>query len=156
MRWLLIRPASDIIYRYHFHWRWSKPVEGNSFFSMSREWLIRLQQPSGITCTQSTSFSLGIFLYLWEVFLMGIQPQAKLVHFCFPLFWSWCIYGSCFTRTGHPWSSLGAIHLWRPKKVTFLTPSPCPHASTWAGPPSAPCGCPHTVDMKHTPLFWND
>src|SRR6218665_1281864 len=37
------------------------------------------------------------------------------------------------------------------QKITFLTPSPCPHASTWAGPPS-PCGHPHTVDMKYTPL----
>src|SRR6218665_2438024 len=32
-------------------------------------------------------------------------------------------------------------------KITFLTPSPCPHASPWAGPPP-PCGRPHTVDIK--------
>src|SRR6218665_975732 len=38
------------------------------------------------------------------------------------------------------------------KKITFLTPSPCPHASTWAGPPYPPSGRPHTVDMKYTPV----
>ena len=32
---------------------------------------------------------------------------------------------------------------------------PCPHASTWAGPPLPPCGRPHTVEMKYTPLSWN-
>ena len=30
---------------------------------------------------------------------------------------------------------LGAIHLWRPQKIRFLTPPfLCPHAFTWAGP----------------------
>ena len=28
---------------------------------------------------------------------------------------------------------IGAIHLWHPQKIRFST-SPCPHASTWAGP----------------------
>src|SRR6218665_1020456 len=32
------------------------------------------------------------------------------------------------------------------KKITFLTPSPCPHA------PDPLSGRPHTVDMKYTPL----
>src|SRR6218665_2690346 len=35
------------------------------------------------------------------------------------------------------------------KKIRFLTPSPCSHASTWAGP-LPPCGRPHAVDMKYT------
>ena len=27
-----------------------------------------------------------------------------IVHvFCFPIFWPWCIYASCNTRTGRPW-----------------------------------------------------
>jgi len=40
------------------------------------------------------------------------------------------------------------------QKIRFLTPSPCPHASTWTGPPP-PCGRQHAVDMKCTPLSLN-
>jgi len=40
------------------------------------------------------------------------------------------------------------------KKKSRFWP-PCPHASTWAGHPLPPCGRPHTVDMKYTPLSWN-
>jgi len=39
------------------------------------------------------------------------------------------------------------------KKIRFSTPPPpCSHASTWAGPPSPPCGRPRAVDKKYTPL----
>jgi len=42
------------------------------------------------------------------------------------------------------------------KKIRFFTPPPpCPHASTWAGPPSSPCGRPHAVNMKYTLFSWN-
>ena len=47
---------------------------------------------------------------------------------------------------GHPFMTSTKNHV-------FDTPSPCPHASTWA--PLPPCGRPHTVDMKYTPLSWN-
>jgi len=30
--------------------------------------------------------------------------------FLLPLFWSWCIYASCFIRTGRPWGELQDIH----------------------------------------------
>src|SRR6218665_101244 len=43
-------------------------------------------------------------------------------------------------------SSIYDVH----KKIRFLTP--LLPLSTWAGPPSPPCGRPHTVDMKYTPL----
>ena len=44
---------------------------------------------------------------------------------------------------------LGVIHLWRPQKNYVFDPSPlCPH-----GPdPLLPCGRPHAVDVKYTPL----
>ena len=50
------------------------------------------------------------------------------------------IFSLIKVEEGNYWSSgmavvLGAIHLWRPQKITFLIPSPCPHASTWADPP---------------------
>src|SRR6218665_3780625 len=39
------------------------------------------------------------------------------------------------------------------KKITFLTPSVHMHPH---GPnPPPPCGRPHAVDMKYTPLSWN-
>ena len=53
----------------------------------------------------------------------------------------------------HTYISLGAIHLWRPQKITFLT-SPV-HMHPHGPDPLPPCGRPHTVDMKYTPLSWN-
>ena len=51
----------------------------------------------------------------------------------------------CFR--GHPFMT-------STKKSGFWPPRPlCPHAFTWAGSP--PCGRPHAVDMKYTPLSWN-
>jgi len=49
------------------------------------------------------------------------------------------------TVRGHPFMTSTKNHV--------FDPLPCPHASTWAGPPP-PCGRPHTVDMKYTPLSW--
>ena len=40
-------------------------------------------------------------------------------------------------------------------KNQAFDPLPCPHAYTWAGPPFPPCGRPHAVDMKYTPLSLN-
>jgi len=49
--------------------------------------------------------------------------------------------------------ALGAIHLLRPqKKSSFWPPLTSVHMS-WT--PSLPCGRPHAVDMKYTPLSWN-
>src|SRR6218665_243707 len=53
-------------------------------------------------------------------------------------------HGVNFLR-GHPFMTSTKNHVFHPH-------SPCPHASTWAGPPYPPCGRPHTIDMKYTPL----
>src|SRR6218665_3814138 len=52
---------------------------------------------------------------------------------------------SMFTLRGHQFTTSIKNHVFDP-------PSLCPHASTWAGPPSPSCGRPHTVDMKYTLL----
>src|SRR6218665_2537399 len=49
-----------------------------------------------------------------------------------------------YSKWGHPFLTSTKNHV-------FDLPPPCPHASTWAGPPPL-CGRPHTVDMKYTPL----
>ena len=38
------------------------------------------------------------------------------------------------------------------KKITFLTPLPPDHMRPHGPDPPPPCGRPHTVDMKYTPL----
>src|SRR6218665_1735394 len=50
----------------------------------------------------------------------------------------------CHLFRGHPFMTSTKNHV--------FDPPPCPHASTWAGSPSAPCGRPNTVYMKYTPL----
>ena len=57
-------------------------------------------------------------------------------------FWGEILKRSITKKVGHPFMTFTT-------KIRFSTPSPCPHASTWAGPP---CGRPHAVDMKYTPL----
>ena len=48
---------------------------------------------------------------------------------------------------------ISAIHLWRPQKITFLTP-PVHMRPHGPDPSPPPYGRPHTVDMKYSPLKW--
>jgi len=36
----------------------------------------------------------------WLTIFAHVRCFAQFTLFCFPLFWPWCIYASCFTRTG--------------------------------------------------------
>jgi len=54
-------------------------------------------------CTKFTNFSFCFRqIYKFTLIFMKLTFFAYLKLFSYPLFWSWCIYASCFTSTGRP------------------------------------------------------
>jgi len=92
--------------------------------------------------------------------------QRYFRHICIGILYRWWYLDYCSKlHTGLPACRLSCLdHVLQSvgkgpsiydvhKKIGFCPL--CPHVSTWAGPPSPPCGRPHAVDMKYTPLSWN-
>ena len=40
----------------------------------------------------------------FPLFSLNLRVICQFMFFCFRLFLPWCIYASCFTRTGRPWA----------------------------------------------------
>ena len=89
------------------------------------------------------------FLPISKKFIHSPSVSAKFTFFCLiyffasPLFWPWCIYASCFTRTGRPWSFDGPFSIQSvtvpstvpkfialPKRILHLSPSSPPTYSS--------------------------
>ena len=49
--------------------------------------------------------------YNFPLFQSHLSVFATLSVFCFLLFWPWCIYASCNTRTGRLWQRCSDVHV---------------------------------------------
>ena len=78
---------------------------------------------SPLISTKFINYPYFMKIHKFPLFSFNLRLLLNLL-FCFPLFWSWCICASCFTRTGRPCSCL----LWftRSGYVSFLRVCPYP------------------------------
>jgi len=65
-------------------------------------------------CRVDTFPPLFIFLPIFcisPIFVKFTRFLPTLHVFCFPLFWPWCIYASCYTPTGRPCQGLHTLRV---------------------------------------------